>query len=53
MTTETRTAIVTGVARGIGTAIALRFARDGHRVAVLDLDEAACQVIYVAGGPRD
>ena len=38
-----RTAVITGAARGIGKAIALRFARDGYRVAVLDLDEAACQ----------
>ena len=32
-----RTAIVTGAARGIGAAIALRLARSGHRVAVVDL----------------
>jgi 3-oxoacyl-[acyl-carrier protein] reductase len=37
-----RIAIVTGAARGIGAATALRLAADGMAVAVLDLDEAAC-----------
>lgn len=35
---EGKTAIVTGAAHGIGEAIARRFADEGARVALLDLD---------------
>ncbi|MDQ1536951.1 MAG: 3-oxoacyl-[acyl-carrier protein] reductase [Actinomycetota bacterium] len=49
-----RTAIITGAARGIGAATAIRLARDGNTVAALDLDLAACaqtvSTITSAGG---
>jgi len=49
-----RTAIVTGAARGIGAATAIRLAKDGNAVAALDLDEASCaetaSAITSAGG---
>jgi 3-oxoacyl-[acyl-carrier protein] reductase len=53
-TTEQRVAIVTGAARGIGAATAVRLAAEGRAVAVIDLDEAACkdtvEKITAAGG---
>ena len=36
-------ALVTGAASGIGRAIALRYAREGFRVVVSDVDEAGGQ----------
>ena len=38
-----RVAVITGAARGIGFGIARRFAEEGARVAVLDLDEATAK----------
>jgi len=49
-----KTAIVTGAARGIGRAIALRFGQEGARIAVVDLLEdegrATVRLIEAAGG---
>jgi 3-oxoacyl-[acyl-carrier protein] reductase len=49
-----RVAIVTGAARGIGAATALRLAADGLAVAVLDLEESAAEgtvrAVREAGG---
>jgi len=49
-----KVAIVTGAARGIGRAIALRFGREGARVAIVDLREEqgheTVRLIETAGG---
>ena len=41
MTLENKVAIITGGAKGIGLAIAKRFASEGARVVVADVDEDA------------
>lgn len=38
-------AVITGSGRGIGRAMALRYAREGATVAVVDLDEASAQAV--------
>ncbi len=52
--TDQRVAIVTGAARGIGAAVAVRLSEDGFAVAILDLGEGSCaptvDAITTAGG---
>jgi NAD(P)-dependent dehydrogenase (short-subunit alcohol dehydrogenase family) len=47
---EGKTAIVTGAARGIGRAIAERFAQEGARVMIADIDEVAAQNVAEEAG---
>ncbi len=51
--TEPRVTIITGAASGIGRATAERFARDGLRVALVDLDEAGLASAVEALGGSD
>jgi 3-oxoacyl-[acyl-carrier protein] reductase len=45
---QSRVAVVTGAARGIGAGVAKRLAADGFAVAIIDLDEAACKPVVEA-----
>lgn len=52
MESNEHVALVTGAARGLGLAISTRLARDGHKVAMLDLDtsvEGAAKALRDAG----
>ncbi len=52
MKLQGRTAIVTGAASGMGRATALLLASEGAKVAVTDLDLAACEAVAAEGGPN-
>ena len=52
MSLETRTALVTGAARGIGNAIAHRLHEAGARVALVDIDKEAVNAAADALGDR-
>ena len=45
MSDTPRTVIVTGAARGIGASVARRLSREGHAIAIIDLNADACQSI--------
>lgn len=49
---ESKTALVTGAARGIGAAIASAFVEQGATVYLTDIDEALGQSVATALGPR-
>ena len=57
MDLQDKVAVVTGAARGIGQAIALRFGQEGARVAIVDLREGegreTVRLIEGAGGQAD
>jgi NAD(P)-dependent dehydrogenase (short-subunit alcohol dehydrogenase family) len=52
MTMQGKLVVVTGAAGGIGRATALRFAREGARLAVCDVDQAGLDTLAGALGPQ-
>jgi meso-butanediol dehydrogenase / (S,S)-butanediol dehydrogenase / diacetyl reductase len=53
VSTNTKVAIVTGAARGIGLAIVRRFLADGYRAALLDIDAATLARTAQSLAPRE
>ena len=53
MNANSKTALVTGAARGIGLSIASRLAADGARVAVLDIDAKHPEAWQWCAEPHD
>jgi D-sorbitol dehydrogenase (acceptor) len=51
MKLQGRIALVTGAARGIGRAIAVRYVAEGAKVALADLDEAGAKTAAAEIGP--
>ena len=45
MSDTPRTVVVTGAARGIGASVARRLSREGHAIAIIDLDAGSCQAV--------
>jgi 3-oxoacyl-[acyl-carrier protein] reductase len=45
MSSQKRVAVVTGSGRGIGRAVALRLAREGHSIGLIDMDEVSCNEV--------
>ena len=49
---EGKVALITGAVGGIGTATSLKLAREGAKVALLDIDEASMKQLALRGATR-